>query len=152
MVEFSEDERALHHLVGCVTHTRALPDQIEKYKDVPRLYQAFIESYLVNYRLLFEFFDNFKDGKDFAAQTFLPDWNYVFGQVAKDVFKSASQHVVHFSRERLIPEEVEKGFPTDPTTLNELNNLLDLPLQLFKDELLAKSPTLGEFFCFWLPG
>lgn len=151
MVEFSENERALYHLVGCVTHIRALPDLIEKSRDVPRFYQALIESYLVNYRLLFEYFDNFKDEKDFAAQTFLPDWKYEFGQVEKDVFKSASQHVVHFSRERLIPEEVRKGFPIDPTTLKGLNNLFEEPLQLFKDELLAKLPTLGEFFCFWLP-
>lgn len=151
MVEFSEDESALFHLVGCVTHIRALPDLIEKYRDVPRLYQAFIESYLVNYRLLFEFFDKFKDEKDFAAQTFLPNWSYEFDQDAKDVFKSASQHVVHFSKERLVPEVVTKEFPIDPTTLKGLNNLLEAPLRLFRDELLAKSPELGEFFCFWLP-
>lgn len=150
MNEFSDDKRALFHLVGSATHIRALSDLINNC-ETPILYQACIESYLVNYRLLFEFLDNFKNEKDFAAQTFLPNWNYEFGQDAKDVHEFASRHVVHFSRERLIPEVVEKEFPIDPTTLRGLNDLLEVPLQLFKKELLVKSPALGKFLYNNLP-
>lgn len=143
MIEYSEDERALLHLANCVTQLRALPDQIIKC-ETATLRQACIESYLVNYRLLFEFFDDSVDKKDFGAQTLLTNWTHEFTDDAKKIRDSASKHVVHFSLERLIPEVVEQEFPLDPVSLKAFNELLEVPLLQFKNKLLVESPTLGK--------
>ena len=144
-MEISTDERTLWHLVGCITQIRALSVQTSKFPPGSCLYQACLESYLVNYRLLFEFFDHVPRKRDFDARSLIPTWTYKFNKEAKEICNLASRWVVHFSRERLNPEEAEQGFPTDPDSLKKINVSLEDALMSFKKQLLAESPKLGKY-------
>jgi hypothetical protein len=80
------------------------------------LHFAAIDSYLVNLRLLMDFWDvrrHNHDSRDFYATDFVPDWvpapaDSVESLRRNDWWAMASQQIIHMSRQRVVPD------PHDP--------------------------------------
>jgi hypothetical protein len=94
-----------------------LPDYIGHPDLASPLHFAAIDSYLVNLRLLMDFWDvrqHGHDGRDFYATDFIVDWvprpaDSVESLRRDNWWEMASQQIVHMSRRRVVPG------PHDPT-------------------------------------
>jgi hypothetical protein len=93
-----------------------LPDYIGHPDLASPLHFAAIDSYLVNLRLLMDFWDvrqHNHDGRDFYATDFISDWAPAPADTVESLrrdnwWEMASQQIVHMSRRRVVPD------PHDP--------------------------------------
>lgn len=104
-----------------------LPDFMDDPMLPSPLYFAALDSYLVNLRLLVDFWDirdHRRDGRDFHAVDFVSDWvpepvECVQRLRDDNWWQVASEQVVHLSRRRAVPDpRDEKSIRHDTTTSN----------------------------------
>lgn len=107
------------HMIG------AMPKHIANSSLDGDLRAACIESFYVNVRLLSEFLIK-TDSRDFKPTLWVPGWNPMESAVLTEIFDLASQHVVHFSRDRM-----PGGQEVEPVTAEEMRQHAGVTLGAF---------------------